>query len=75
MHKRFMLFFILITMCAISAASFAAPPEYTAMKAGCKMIMDGILDEPAWQQAQSVGPFKFQWYQSGEQEQTEAKIV
>jgi hypothetical protein len=39
------------------------------------MIMDGILDEPAWEKAQSVGPFQFQWYESGEKEQTEAKIV
>ena len=60
---------------AFSAPAFAAPPEYTAMKAGCPMVVDGILDEPAWQQAQPVGPFQFQWYQSGEKEQTEAKIV
>ena len=67
---------ILAASVTVSASGvFAAPPEYTAMKAGSKMIMDGILDEPVWQQAQSVGPFKFQWYKSGEQEQTEAKIL
>ncbi len=54
---------------------FAAVPEYTAMKAGCPMVMDGFLDEPAWKQAHSVGPFQFPWYQSGEKEPTEAKIV
>jgi hypothetical protein len=75
MQKRFILLFIVMTMCAISTSAFAAPPEYTAMKAGSKMLMDGVLDEPAWQQAQPVGPFKFQWYKDGEQEQTEAKIV
>jgi hypothetical protein len=58
-----------------AAAAFAAVPEYTAMKAGSRMVMDGILDEPAWQKAQPVGPFQFQWYESGEKEQTEAKIL
>ena len=74
MKRVFSMIFVL-GMCGYATAVIAAPPEYTAMKAGCRMIMDGILDEPAWQQAQSVGPFKFQWYQSGEQEQTEDKIV
>ncbi|MDP2983493.1 MAG: carbohydrate-binding family 9-like protein [Candidatus Latescibacter sp.] len=72
MYKIFLAFSVCIFSCSLT---FAAPPEYTAMKAGCRMIMDGILDEPAWHRAQSVGPFKFQWYKSGEQEQTEAKIV
>ncbi|MHB9027745.1 MAG: carbohydrate-binding family 9-like protein [Candidatus Latescibacterota bacterium] len=65
----------LVMLSAVSTVVFAAPPEYTAMKAGCRMVMDGVLDEPAWQKAQPVGPFKFQWYESGEQEQTEAKMV
>jgi hypothetical protein len=58
---------------ALGSPAFAAVPEYTAKKAGCPMIMDGILDEPAWQKSQSVGPFQFHWYESGEKEQTEAK--
>jgi hypothetical protein len=51
------------------------PPEYIAKKTGCSMIMDGFLDEPAWQKAKPVGEFTFPWYESGEKEQTEAKIV
>ncbi|MFA6472216.1 MAG: carbohydrate-binding family 9-like protein [Candidatus Latescibacterota bacterium] len=66
---------LLASMIVTTSAVLAVTPEYTAMKTGCKMIMDGILDEPAWQKAQSVGAFKFQWYESGEQEQTEAKIL
>ncbi len=65
------IFLIVIT----TTLSFAAVPEYTAKKAGCPMIMDGILDEPAWKKAESVGPFQFRWYESGDREQTEAKIV
>ncbi len=67
--------FIVLAGIFLAQAAFAAPPEYTAMKAGCPMIMDGILDEPAWQKAKPVGDFVFQWYQSGEKEMTEAKIV
>lgn len=59
----------------LGPAVFAAVPEYTALKAGCRMVMDGFLDESAWKQAPSVGPFQFPWYQSGEKELTEAKIV
>ena len=65
---------LLFIMCTTTPA-FAAVPEYIATKAGCRMVMDGILDEPAWQKAQPVGPFVFPWYESGEKEQTEAKIV
>jgi len=70
--KLLLCFFILIT---ITSGSHAAPPEYVAKKAGCTMAMDGILDEPAWQKAEPVGAFVFPWYESGEKEQTEAKIV
>ena len=66
---------MLVFFYGLAVTASAAPPEYTAMKAGCTMVMDGILDEPAWQKAQPVGPFVFQWYKSGEQEKTEAKIV
>lgn len=66
---------ILMILWSMTAVVFAAPPEYTAMRAGCEMVMDGILDEPAWQKAQPVGPFVFPWFKSGEREQTEAKIV
>ena len=64
---------VVILMFAVTA--FAEVPEYTAYKTGSAMVMDGILDESAWQKAQSVGDFRFQWYESGEKEQTEAKIV
>ncbi|MCE5251383.1 carbohydrate-binding family 9-like protein [bacterium] len=66
--------FALLTI-FITGMAVSEPPVYTAMKTGCPMMMDGILNEPAWEKAQSVGPFVFQWYESGEQEQTEAKIL
>ncbi len=66
---------ILLSILSLSATALAAPPEYTAMKTGSKMIMDGILDEAAWEKAESVGPFEFPWYESGEKEQTVAKVL
>jgi hypothetical protein len=38
---------ILSGFVAFCTVSFAEVPEYTAMKAGCRMVMDGFLDEPA----------------------------
>jgi len=73
--RRYIFLTVFVATLLMSVFSFAEVPVYTAMKTGCPMSMDGILDEPAWQKAESVGPFKFQWYQSGEKEQTEAKIV
>ena len=73
------LFCVLLVSCSSIQQKVELPvekvPVYTAMKAGSPMVMDGILDEPAWQKAKPVGAFKFQWYESGEKEQTEAKIV
>ncbi len=74
MRSPFLLLFVSVIM-LYSMTARGEVPVYTAMKTGCEMSMDGILDEPAWQKAPSVGPFKFPWYQSGEQEQTEAKIL
>ncbi|MFC1508410.1 carbohydrate-binding family 9-like protein [Candidatus Omnitrophota bacterium] len=53
----------------------AEPAEYIAYKTVSAMAMDGVLNEPAWQKATSVGPFVFAWHTSGVKEQTEAKIV
>ena len=39
------------------------------------MYIDGNLDEPAWQAAPDFTPFVFTWYESGTQEQTEAKML
>jgi len=71
--KRLML--ALLGAAAVSGTVFAEPPQYTAMKTGSEMVMDGVLNEPAWEKAQPVGAFVFQWYQSGDKEQTEAKIL
>ncbi len=66
---------VFLALLLLPAAVSADVPEYTAKKTGSSMAMDGILDEPAWQKAESVSAFVFPWYKEGEKEQTEAKIL
>ncbi len=74
--KKHLLFIGVFFPLLMAALCYAAPPEYVAMKAGCPMAMDGILNEPAWKKAQSVDPFSFPWDTFwGPKQQTEAKIV
>src|SRR5690554_6401730 len=50
-------------------------PEHTIYRAGTPITVDGRLDEPAWTAAPDVGAFVFPWYESGEMEQTVAKML
>ncbi|MBT4483703.1 MAG: carbohydrate-binding family 9-like protein [Candidatus Latescibacteria bacterium] len=58
-------------------------PEYTIKKRTEKIVIDGVLDDPDWAAAESVGDFKFPWYnyekrevvQKAELEQTEVKML
>ncbi|SHG20649.1 Carbohydrate family 9 binding domain-like [Fodinibius roseus] len=51
------------------------PPEYTVYQSGTPVEIDGQLDEPAWTGAPGVGAFVFPWYESGQKEQTVAKLL
>lgn len=50
-------------------------PEYTVFRAGTPITVDGRLNEPAWVGAPAVGGFVFPWYESGNREQTVAKML
>jgi len=50
-------------------------PRYDIYRAAGRIIIDGRLDEPAWQQAAAAGGFHFNWWQTGEKEQTVAKLL
>ncbi len=56
-------------------AAFAEIPEYTVHRARAPITVDGLLDEMDWQVAPSTGAFQFPWYESGEKEQTEVKML
>jgi len=50
-------------------------PVYQVHRAGTPVNIDGRLDEPAWVAAPDLGNFRFTWYESGDQEQTVAKLL
>jgi hypothetical protein len=51
------------------------PPEYTILRAGTPIVIDGKLDEAAWFAAPDVGDFHFTWWKEGKKEQTRAKLL
>ncbi|HUQ95886.1 MAG TPA: carbohydrate-binding family 9-like protein [Bryobacteraceae bacterium] len=61
----------------LSAAALWAqsPPEYRIQRATSKIIIDGKIEEPAWQTAPAMTPFVFNWFTSGDKEPTEAKLL
>ncbi len=73
-----------ITWCAILVLAIStsmrlegqeAKATYRIVKSTTSITVDGKLDEPAWQQAKSVGDFVFPWWQDGPKEQTAAKLL
>ena len=58
--------------CFLSLSCFA---QYSIQRTVSPINIDGKLDEPAWRDARSMGDFTFNWYQSGEKEQTVAKML
>ena len=54
--------------CAIIPSIAQTLPRYDIYRAAGRIVIDGKLDEPAWQQAPSVGDFHFNWWKDGEKE-------
>jgi len=50
-------------------------PEYTIRRAAGPIVIDGKMGEPSWPAAETVGEFMFPWWQAGEKERTEARIL
>ena len=50
-------------------------PHYDIYRTPSKIVIDGKLDEAAWQAAQPMGDFHFSWWKQGEKEQTVAKML
>ncbi|MDA1313118.1 MAG: carbohydrate-binding family 9-like protein [Acidobacteria bacterium] len=49
--------------------------SYDVLRTPEPIVVDGKLDEAAWAAAASAGDFHFNWWKSGEKEQTVAKIL
>ncbi len=71
------LFGLLIVSCPWCSAFVSAQEvaTYTIHRATTPPTIDGKLDDPAWQTARGVGDFVFPWWESGEKEQTVAKLL
>ena len=65
--------FLLIVYLPVVAR--ADVPEYIVKRTTEKIVIDGILDEADWDSARSVGAFAFPWWEKGEKEQTEVKLL
>src|SRR5579872_56429 len=52
-----------------------AAPEYDIRRAVSPIRIDAKLDDPAWQRAPLAGKFHFNWWTSGEQEQTDVRML
>ncbi|MDX1981045.1 MAG: hypothetical protein SFV51_12310, partial [Bryobacteraceae bacterium] len=63
----------LLLACLAMSLPAQTPPRYDVYRAAGRIVIDGILDEPAWRQAPAAGDFHFNWWKSGEKEQTVAK--
>ena len=50
-------------------------PEQTILRAAGPISIDGVLGEPSWKVAATVGDFQFPWWKEGEKEQTEARML
>lgn len=64
-----------LSLLAFAAAAQAELPEYTVMRTTGKIVLDGKLDESDWAAAPAFSPFVFKWYESGDKEQTEVKML
>jgi len=84
--KKILMLMILSTI--IAASLYAADeepdrPEYVIKRSTEKIVIDGVLDDPDWAKAESLGDLKFPWYnyekrevvQKAEIEQTEVKML
>src|SRR6476646_6682802 len=57
------------------AACAQQPAQYDVLRAPGPITIDARLDEPGWRKAPTMGPFHFNWYESGDKESTEARLL
>lgn len=74
-HLRSLLVANLGLFVLLAAAEKFPLPEYTILRAGRPLTIDGRLDEAAWAGAPAMGDFIFTWWKEGRQEQTRAKLL
>ncbi len=66
---------VLLLLALLPPSTAQTLPRYEIYRAAGRIVVDGKLDEPAWQQAPPLTDFHFNWYKSGDKEKTVAKIL
>jgi hypothetical protein len=74
---------MIMTVSPYAADEEPGRAEFTIKRSTEKIVIDGVLDDPDWEAADSLGDFKFPWYnyekhediQKAELEQTEVKML
>ncbi len=66
---------LILALIIAAPGVLAEVPEYICRRTTEKIVIDGILSEADWQAAETVGDFVFPWYESGEKEQTGARLM
>ncbi len=64
-----------ILACSLPQPFEEARPTYLAKKAGGRIYADGNPSELDWSRTPSAGLFVFPWYEKGEKEQTDVRVV
>ncbi|MBM3724723.1 MAG: c-type cytochrome [Acidobacteria bacterium] len=65
---------ILVVLAAAFPLAAQVSP-YRIERAPSRITLDARLDEPAWRDATPVGDFIFNWFESGDREQTDARML
>ena len=50
-------------------------PKYTIHRTANSIVIDGILNELAWQSAPVINEFSYPWFTNGQKELTEARMI
>ena len=59
----------------VSGVRAESLPRYDVVRATSPIVIDGKLDDAAWQHAPPVGDFHYNWWKAGEREATIARML
>lgn len=64
-----------LVLILLTSLACSAEKTYDIVRTASPIVIDGKLEEAAWQQAPAVGDFDFPWFKEGTKEQTVAKLL
>ena len=66
---------VMVAGCTGKESARGGKPSYVVKRTTQKISVDGNIFEQDWEIAQTVGDFVFPWYEKGEKEQTDARLL